>query len=56
MHKQAPRDIVVTRADHVAFEWQAVPAGFDAEIHPIGYGMTEEEAVADLKWQMEDGE
>ena len=37
-------------------DWFAVERGFDAECDPIGYGATADEAVADLKSQIEERE
>lgn len=40
------------------FDWEAVTDDYDyapdAKPHPIGYGRTEQEAVEDLKSQLED--
>jgi hypothetical protein len=44
------------------FDWSATTENYEAWVedgewtstHPIGYGRTEEEAIADLKEQMED--
>jgi hypothetical protein len=46
------------------FDWSAVTDNYDVDCvdgewhstHPVGYGATEEEAIADLKAQLEDDE
>jgi hypothetical protein len=46
------------------FDWQATTENYDAELvdgewvssHPIGHGATEQEAIDDLKQQLEERE
>jgi hypothetical protein len=43
----------LTGAVHAGYAWSAIEAGYDKG-DPVGYGATEQEAIADLNDQLED--
>ena len=49
-----PKPGVVAGPEPFPFDWEATAADFDPERDPIGYGSSQEHAIADLLTQLEE--